>query len=309
VRNWKSKFLKALKEDPEFAAEVRALLLSEDLLNLPPKFDRMEKKIDRIEHKVDKLEERTSRIEERQARSEERQVRLEERQARLEEKQDRLEKKVDKLVEEVAGLKQDVDTLKQDVDTLKQDVDILKKDVDTLKKDVDTLKKDVDILKKDVDTLKKDVDILKKDVAYLKGSDRERWYRDKAHAVFGRLVLKGKPFEEKAVEILWDAYKRGQISKEERDEVLSADLLWSGERDGKFVVLVVEVSFTISQNDIERAKKRAEILRKLGILAIPVVGGVELGKQVKLDDVVCIVDGKFDDEEFEKLFLKLSQSK
>jgi peptidoglycan hydrolase CwlO-like protein len=302
VRNWKSKFLKALKEDPEFAAEVRALLLSEDLLNLPPKFDRMEKKIDRIEHKVDKLEERTSRIEERQARSEERQVRLEERQARLEEKQDRLEKKVDKLVEEVAGLKQDVDTLKQDVDTLKQDVDILKKDVDTLKKDVDTLKKDVD-------TLKKDVDILKKDVAYLKGSDRERWYRDKAHAVFGRLVLKGKPFEEKAVEILWDAYKRGQISKEERDEVLSADLLWSGERDGKFVVLVVEVSFTISQNDIERAKKRAEILRKLGILAIPVVGGVELGKQVKLDDVVCIVDGKFDDEEFEKLFLKLSQSK
>jgi hypothetical protein len=108
---------------------------------------------------------------------------------------------------------------------------------------------------------------------------------------------------------LWDAYKRGQISKEERDEVLSADLLWSGERDGKFVVLVVEVSFTISQDDVERAKKRAEILRKLGILAIPVVGGVEIGKDVKLDDVVCIVDGKFDDEEFEKLFLKLSQSK
>jgi chromosome segregation ATPase len=288
VRNWKSKFLKALKEDPEFAADVRALLLSEDLLNLPPKFDRMEKKIDRIEHKVDKLEERTSRIEERQARSEERQVRLEERQARLEEKQDRLEKKVDKLEEDVFGLKQDVGTLK--------------KDVDTLKKDVDTLKKDVDILKKDVD-------ILKKDVAYLKGSDRERWYRDRAHAVFGRIILKGKPFEEKAAEILWDAYKRGQISKEERDEVLSSDLLWSGERDGKFVVLVVEVSFAISQDDVERAKKRAEILRKLGILAIPVVGGVELGKQVKLDDVVCIVDGKFDDEEFEKLFLKLSQSK
>jgi polyhydroxyalkanoate synthesis regulator phasin len=302
VRNWKSKFLKALKEDPEFAAEVRALLLSEDLLNLPPKFDRMEKKIDRIEYKVDKLEER---------------------QTRSEERQDRLEKKVDKLGEEVGVLKKDVDTLKKDVDTLKKDVDILKKDVDILKKDVDILKKDVDILKKDVDILKKDVDILKKDVdilkkdvdilkkdvAYLKGSDRERWYRDKAHAVFGRLVLKGKPFEEKAAEILWDAYKRGQISKEERDEVLSADLLWSGERDGKFVVLVVEVSFTISQYDVERAKKRAEILRKLGILAIPVVGGVELGKEVKLDDVVCIVDGKFDDEEFEKLFLKLSQSK
>jgi chaperonin cofactor prefoldin len=70
VRNWKSKFLKALKEDPEFAAEVRALLLSEDLLNLPPKFDRMEKKVDRIEYKVDKLEERQTRLEERQDRLE-----------------------------------------------------------------------------------------------------------------------------------------------------------------------------------------------------------------------------------------------
>jgi hypothetical protein len=66
VRNWKSKFLKALKEDPEFAAEVRALLLSEDLLNLPPKFDRMEKKIDRnrtqgrqIRRKANKIRRKT----------------------------------------------------------------------------------------------------------------------------------------------------------------------------------------------------------------------------------------------------------
>jgi proteasome assembly chaperone (PAC2) family protein len=85
--------------------------------------------------------------------------------------------------------------------------------------------------------------------------------------------------------------------------------LWGGEREGEFVVLVVEVSFTISQDDVERAKKRAEILRKLGVLAIPVVGGVEIGKDVKRDDVVCIVNGKFSDEEFEKLFAELHQPK
>jgi outer membrane murein-binding lipoprotein Lpp len=253
MRNWKSKFLKLLKEDPEFAAEVRALLLSEELLNLPLKFDRLEKKVDRIEHKVDKLEERVNRIEERVNRIEEkvnrieeRVNRIEERQARLEERQGRLEKKVDKL---------------------------------------------------------------EKDVAYLKGSDRERWYRDRAHAIFGRLILKGEPFEEKAAEILWKACKRGQVSEDEGDEVLSADLLWSGERDRKFVVLVVEVSFTISQGDIERAKKRAEILRKLGILSIPAVAGVGVGKDVKLENVACMLDGKCSKEEFEKLFLEFSQNK
>jgi predicted nuclease with TOPRIM domain len=249
MRDWKKKFLKALKEDPEFAAEARALLLSEDLLNLPPKFDRLEKKVDRIEERVDRIEKRVDKIEQRV---------------------DRIEERLDGIEERVSRIEEDVSKLKDDVGKLTNRVDRLEKDV-----------------------------------AYLKGSDRERWYRDRAHAIFGRVILKGRPFEEKAAEILWEACKKGQISKEERDEVLSADLLWSGEREGEFVVLVVEVSFTISQDDVERAKKRAEILRKLGILAIPVVGGVEIGKDVKRDDVVCIVDGKFSDEEFEKLFAEL----
>jgi FtsZ-binding cell division protein ZapB len=239
MRDWKKKFLMALKEDPEFAAEARALLLSEDLLNLPPKFDRLEKKVDRLEEDFSKLRD----------------------------------------------------------------------DVNKLRDDVNKLIDRVDRIENRVDRLEKKVDRLEKDVAYLKGSDRERWYRDRAHAIFGKVILKGRPFEEKAAEILWEACKKGQISKEERDEVLSADLLWSGEREGEFVVLVVEVSFTISQDDVERAKKRAEILRKLGILAIPVVGGVEIGKDVKRDDVVCIVDGKFSDEEFEKLFAEPHQLK
>ena len=239
MRDWKKKFLMALKEDPEFAAEARALLLSEDLLNLPPKFDRLEKKVDRLEEDFSKLRD----------------------------------------------------------------------DVNKLRDDVNKLIDRVDRIENRVDRLEKKVDRLEKDVAYLKGSDRERWYRDRAHAIFGRVILKGRPFEEKAAEILWEACKKGQISKEERDEVLSADLLWGGEREGEFVVLVVEVSFTISQDDVERAKKRAEILRKLGILAIPVVGGVEIGKDVKRDDVVCIVDGKFNDEEFEKLFAELQHPK
>ena len=211
VRNWRRKFLKILREDDEFAAEVRALLLSEELLNLSPKFDRLEKKVDRLE--------------------------------------------------------------------------------------------------KDADYLKRKVNSLEKDVGYLKGSDRERWYRDRAHAIFGKLVLKGKPYEKEAAETLAEAYKKGQISKGERDEVLSADLLWGGEKDGKFLVLVVEVSYTISGEDVQRAKRRAEILRKIGVPAIPVVGGVKIGKGVKLEDIVWVKDGKCSEEEFERMFQELCSLK
>lgn len=203
--------MKILREDDEFAAEVRALILSEELLNLPPKFDRFEKKVDRLE--------------------------------------------------------------------------------------------------KDAEYLKRKVNSLEKDVGYLKGSDSERWYRDRAHTIFGKLVLKGKPYEKEAAEILAEAYKRGQISKEERDEVLSADLLWGGEKDGKFLVLVVEVSYTISEGNVQRAKRRAEILRKIGVPAIPVVGGVKIGKGVKLEDIVWVKDGKCSEEEFERMFQELCSLK
>ena len=54
--------MRLLKEYPEFAAEVRALLLSEELLNLPPKFDKLEKKVDKIEERVNRIEERVDRM-------------------------------------------------------------------------------------------------------------------------------------------------------------------------------------------------------------------------------------------------------
>jgi hypothetical protein len=53
MRNLRRKFLKILRGDDEFADEVRALLLSEELLNLLPNFDRLEKKVDSL---VDRLE-------------------------------------------------------------------------------------------------------------------------------------------------------------------------------------------------------------------------------------------------------------
>ncbi|MDT7908246.1 MAG: hypothetical protein RRA63_09455 [Candidatus Calescibacterium sp.] len=71
------------------------------------------------------------------------------------------------------------------------------------------------------------------------------------------------------------------------------------------MVLVVEVSYTISGEDVQRAKRRAEILRKIGVPAIPVVGGVKIGKGVKLEDVVWVKDGKCSEEEFERMFQEL----
>jgi outer membrane murein-binding lipoprotein Lpp len=97
--------VKALIDHPDWLEELRKIILTSELLELPKK---MEEVLQRL---------RT-----------------------LEEKHDRLEKKVDKIESDVEILKQDVAVLKQDVAVLKQDVEGLKKDVEGLKKDMNYLK-------------------------------------------------------------------------------------------------------------------------------------------------------------------------
>ncbi len=98
--------LRALRQKPEWADEMRRLILSEELLALPGKFESFRQK----EFKP------------------------------LKEKVDKVEQDVGVLKQDVGMLKQDVGVLKQDVEVLKQDVEVLKQDVEVLKQDVAFLK-------------------------------------------------------------------------------------------------------------------------------------------------------------------------
>ncbi len=98
--------LKALKEREDWLEQLRALILTEELLSLPKKFDEFVKK--------DFKE--------------------------LKEKVEKLETDVAGFKTDVAGLKTDVAGLKADVAGLKADVAVLKKDVEKLKIDVAELK-------------------------------------------------------------------------------------------------------------------------------------------------------------------------
>ncbi|MEM3423122.1 MAG: hypothetical protein QXE51_00985 [Nitrososphaeria archaeon] len=93
--------LKALKERPDWLEELRRIILTEELISLPQKFEKFRK-------------------EEFQP---------------LKEKVDKIEQDVAILKQDVAILKQDVALLKQDVALLKQDVALLKQDVADLKGD------------------------------------------------------------------------------------------------------------------------------------------------------------------------------
>jgi len=261
--------IRALKEHPEWLEELRKIILTTELIELPRKFEELLGDVKKLDKKVD-----------------------------------RIEQDVTVLKQDVTILKQDVSVLKQDVAILKEDVDILKQDVAILKQDVTVLKQDVAILKQEVAMLKQEVTILKQDVAYLKGEfDRfkgrefERTIREKYYAYFGRLLRKNKLINfEEILPLLESAEDKNLISEEQKLSVLQLDLLVSGELKPtkKKVFLAVGVSYSLHEEDIERSVERANILAHLlKKEVIPVLVSVEVKREVEIFNLLYFLKPAF----------------
>jgi len=228
--------LRLLEQHPEWRAELRRWVLSEELLTLP------------------------------QAMRE-----LVEAQRRTEEGIGRLAQAHETLAHQVQSLAQAHETLARQVSDLAHAYEALARRVDQLAEQVERL---VEVQTR-----------MATDLERLKGSDLERRYRERAHVYFRHLVRRAHvlPGEELAA-FLDDAVTRGDLSDEEADQILQADLVIRGwRRDTRQeVYLVVEVSWGVGMEDVERAVERATLLTRLGVSSVPVVAGTWVTPDAKV---------------------------
>ena len=135
----------------------------------------------------------------------------------------------------------------------------------------------------------------------LKGFTREWFYYYRAASIFGRLLAAGREATQEVSQKLRAAQQAGRISAEEYQSVLDADLLWSGKLwdTGEEVILVLEASWKVHEDDVERAAQRAGVLQRIGLKALPVAAGKEWPEQVEelalRERVVITRDGRVDD--------------
>lgn len=198
--------VRLLEQHPEWRAELRRLVLTEELLALPDQIAELTKQV--------------TRLTEAQARIEERQARTEEWQTHTEEWQTRTEARLDSLTGVVKRLSDDVGTLK--------------------------------------------------------GKGLETHYRLHGSPFFGSLLRRPHVLSsEELSDILDPSMDQGSLSSDEALEVRRADLVVRGTRreDRTLVYLVVEVSWTIDLEDVERAARRSVHLAKTGLSVLPVVAG------------------------------------
>jgi hypothetical protein len=99
------------------------------------------------------------------------------------------------------------------------------------------------------------------------GHTFELRFRDRLTAYLGRFLRRGKVV---ANDTLLDAIEP-RVTTEEVEDFLRADIVAKGLVNGAETYVVVEVSSTGDTNDIVRAERRAAILRKAGLAALPLV--------------------------------------
>ena len=140
---------------------------------------------------------------------------------------------------------------------------------------VDGLAQQVGALASVVEGLTEAVKGLTDQVGELRGESMERRYREHAAAYFGRFLRGLRVVDVQNVEDRLE----GGLAPQELEDLFNLDLVVSGrsrvapESD---VWLAIEISSMIDRGDVERARRRAALLRRSGLKVVAAVAGKAL---------------------------------
>ncbi len=269
--------LQLLAEHPEWREELRRALLSDDFLTLPQIVRELAEAQRRTEQQVEELVKA-------QRRTEQRVEELAEAQRRTEERLEALAKRVDELAE----------AQKQSEERLTRLEAIVAELTEAQKRTEETLA----ALIKRVDHIEVRLVAVEQRLAKVDGRTLELHYERKAASTFGRILRRAKVVDLGEFEDRVSPY----LSGDELQDLWRIDLLVQGylreplKGDEKpEAYLAVEVSVLVDREDVERAKRRANILSKAGLLAIPVAAGEDLTERAlqmaENEGVVLVKDG------------------
>jgi chromosome segregation ATPase len=98
----------------------------------------------------------------------------------------------------------------------------------------------------------------------LEGSDLERRYRERAAGFFQRLLSRIRLVDHQELALLLDdARDAGRLTADEKEEILLADVVVRGRREQRETYVLAEVSAVVDAEDVRRAASRARLLERV----------------------------------------------
>jgi hypothetical protein len=278
--------IRLLEEHPDWQTELRRVLFSQDLLDLPRTVQELATAQRRTEEAITRL---TERMQQGFAEAATERHELRQDLTQLTGHVDRLTDRVEQGFTDAAEDRQRIRTdMAQGFTDAAEDRQRIRTDMAQGFADAATDRRD-----------------MRRDIGQLKGLGQEQFYRDRAAAIFGRFLVQGYDATNQVADRLQEARQTGVIFDRDYQEALAADLLWGGQtRDSRQpIVLVLEASWTVGHIDVERAARRAAVLRQAGLRALPVAAGQEWPPNMQDDarrsGVAIVRDGTVDQESWD----------
>jgi chromosome segregation ATPase len=285
-------FLRRLREDPVFREEVRRQVLTEDLLNLPAVVQaEFARAFGLIADLTEQVRENSRQI----ASLTERMERVEGQMAALTERMDRAEAQIQENSRQIAALTEQVRENSRQIAALTERMDRAEAQIQENGRQIAALTKALRdfqeaaerrfaALEREVAGLRQDVEGIRRGQARLEGTALEVWWAQYAPSYLGRWFRKVRVLTREALNDEMEAAEdEGRLTAEDAEEVRRADVI-AVARDRKTreeVWVVVEVSATVGLEDVTRAKRRADILARLGRRAVAIAVGREARPPVR----------------------------
>ncbi len=282
--------IRLLEAHPEWRAELRRLVLSEELLRLPELVQQLIEAHRRAEERLQHVEERLERLEATVAQLIEAQRKAEERLQHVEERLERLEATVAQLIEAQRKAEERLQRAEARLERVEKRLERVEKRLELVEIRLDRVEVRLDGVEK---RLEKTEDRLSK----VWGGFLESRYRERAHAYFAPILSRIRVISsDQLVQLLDEALEAGRLTETDRRDLLLTDLVLQGHREEQAVYLVAEISGLISEDDVRRAVDRAQALaRATDRPVIAAVAGDTLPDDVQSlaaqRGVWCITDG------------------
>ena len=279
-----------------------------------PNNDSLSQVIQALAEAQQRTAEAVQQLAEAQQRTEERLEQLAEAQQHSEERLERLEAAVERLAEAQQRSEERLERLEAAVERLAEAQQRSEERLERLEEAQQHTEERLERLEKAIERLTKILEEHTDIIGDLHGQMLELKYHRKAAAYFGLLLRRVRVYEQ---HILADELEPHLSPGELRDALL-IDLIVRGFPRNRpelpEVLLAVEISGVVDREDVNRARRRAALLRHAGYPVIPVVAGEKatMGAEdeVKLHKVVLLQDGRVSlwDEALEALTFSETES-
>jgi tetrahydromethanopterin S-methyltransferase subunit G len=247
--------IRQLRADPALADELRAVLLSQELLQLPERVGRVELQVAELRRELAEMD------------------------ARLTGRLDSVDQRFDSVDQRFDSVDQRFDSVDQRFDSVDQRFDSVDRRLDSVDQRFDSVDQRFDSVDRRLDSVDLRLHTVEDGMAGLKGDDFERTVKENPRRYLSRLL-------EGAVFVTPDDFDLHALDADEEHRLRQGDVIVRGRLrgSGEEVAAVVETAWVAHQDDLNKATRRAPLLaRASGLPVLPVVVSRDLPAAVVIE--------------------------